>query len=184
MLWTLLLVNALMFVVELTAGLLAESTGLVADALDMLADSAVYGIALYATGHALAAKVRAAMISGVLQMFLALTVAVDVSRRVILGSDPQPDWMMTIGLLALSANLVCALLIYRQRQGEIHMRASWVFTRNDVIANLGIIFSAVLVGWLDSRFPDLIIGTLITLLVFRGGVSIVREARAEQKPAK
>lgn len=177
----LLFINAVMFAVELATGLIAQSTGLIADALDMLADATVYAIGLYAVGRSALAKAHAANISGWFQVLLALAVAVDVVRRWVWGSEPVSSFMMGIGAMALVANVVCLMLIARHRKGEVHMRASWIFSRNDVIANLGVIAGGMLVGVTGSRFPDLIIGAAITLLVLNGGVHILRDARAERR---
>lgn len=176
----LLLINATMFVVELTAGLFADSTGLLADSLDMLADAMVYGVAFYAVGRSMAAKRHAALASGAFQILLALGVAGDVVRRVLYGSEPVSEWMMLIGALALVANLTCLALLSKHRDGEVHMRASWIFSVNDVLANIGVILSGALVLCLDSRWPDLMIGALIVFLVFRGGVLILKDSRGER----
>ena len=174
-------INLGMFFVEIGAGVMAQSTGLIADSLDMLADAMVYGVALYAVGRSAAAKISAAQLSGVFQILLAAGVAVDVARRFIVGSEPQSIVMMLVGGLALAANVTCLLLISRHRQGEVHMRASWIFSANDVIANIGIIISGALVALLGNRWPDLLVGALIVLLVFRGGVHILRDAAAERR---
>ncbi|BAU44907.1 cation transporter [Leptolyngbya sp. O-77] len=171
----LLAVNALMFALELVTGLLAGSTALVADSLDMFADATVYSIALYAVGRSPAAKKRAAGLSGLFQIGLALLVLADVVRRFVLGSDPEPTWMVGIGLLALAANVACLLLIAKHRQGEVHMRASWIFSKNDVIANLGVIAAGFLVSMTGSRLPDLVIGLIVAAIVLRGGIAILRD---------
>ncbi len=175
----LLAINATMFVVELGTGMLAESTGLIADSLDMLADATVYGIALFAVGRSSTAKVRAALFSGGFQILLALGVALDVLRRTLFGSEPVSELMMAVGALALAANLVCLALLAKHRDGEVHMRASWIFSVNDVLANLGVILSGLIVFVIGSRWPDLIIGAAITVLVLRGGIRIVLDARTE-----
>ncbi len=180
-LFTLLLINAGMFVLELGFGLLSESSALIADSLDMLADATVYAIALYAVGKAAIAKIRAAHISGVFQIVLGLGVLADVLRRFIWGSEPESLLMIGIGLLALIANLICLKLITRHKDGEIHMRASWIFSRNDVIANLGIIIGGLAVAITGSRYPDLLIGLMIAVIVVRGGLQICREARIERQ---
>lgn len=168
-------INAVMFVVELTAGILGESSGLKADALDMLADTLVYGIALYAVGRAYLFKHRAARISGLLQITLGVGVIIEVIYRYFSGSDPASLLMISAGGLALIANTTCFMIINKHKNAGVHMRASWIFSKNDVIANLGVILSGVLVMVLDSRLPDLIIGTLISIIVIRGGVQILRE---------
>ncbi|MDH5301801.1 MAG: cation transporter [Gammaproteobacteria bacterium] len=176
-LWWLLAINGVMFVVELGVGLWADSSGLVADSLDMLADAAVYGVALYAVAQSARHKASAAMLSGVLQILLAMGVLLDVLRRFWVGSEPVSEVMMLMASVALMANLVCLRLIHKHRHGEVHMRASWIFSANDVIANAGVILAGVLVWWLNSALPDLFIGLAIAVLVLRGGLVIVREAR-------
>jgi Co/Zn/Cd efflux system component len=180
LLW-LLGINALMFVVEIVLGIFSESTALIADSLDMLADATVYGIGLYAVGRPLPAKIRAAHLSGIFQILLGAVVLLDVMRRFVLGSEPASLLMMTVGLAALVANVICLKLISRYREGEVHMRASWIFSKNDVIANLGIIVGGVLVYLLESRYPDLVIGLLISLIVIRGGIHIFQDASNEKR---
>lgn len=165
----LLTINAVMFVVEIATGILAESTGLIADSLDNLADAAVYGIVLYAVGKALSVKVHAALASGFLQIALALVVALDIGRRAIFGSDPEPSYMVAVSFIALVANVACLTLLAKHRNGEVHMRASWIFSKNDVIANVGVILSGFLVYFLGARWPDLLVGIIIVGVVLRGG---------------
>lgn len=169
----LLAINATMFVIEIVAGWLAESTGLIADSLDMFADAAVYGIALYAVGHA-GRQLHAARLSGWLQLLLALGVLIEVLRRWLAGSAPEPVPMMGIALLALVANVACMALLAKHRDGGAHMQASWIFSTNDVLANLGVILAGALVAWTGSNVPDLLIGTLIGLLVLNGARRILR----------
>lgn len=169
----LLAINATMFVVELVAGWLAQSTGLIADSLDMFADAAVYGLALYAVGHA-GRQLRVARLSGWVELLLALGVLGEVLRRWLTGSAPEPLPMMSIALLALAANLACMAMLARHRDGGAHMQASWIFSTNDVLANLGVILAGALVAWSGSNVPDLVIGTLIGLLVLNGARRILR----------
>ena len=173
----LLLINAVMFLVEFGVGWWAQSTALIADAMDMLADAMVYGVGLYAVGKAASAKLHAATLSGWLQAGIGLLVIVDVVRRFIYGSEPASILMMGMGVIALIANVICLILISKHRKGEVHMRASWIFSKNDVIANLGVILAGVLVGWTGSRLPDLIIGFVVALIVFRGGILILQDTR-------
>jgi Co/Zn/Cd efflux system component len=177
----LLWINATMFFVEAAAGWLADSTGLMADSLDMLADASVYGIALYAVGRSPRIQFRAGAASGYLQMGLGAGVLADVGRRSVSGSEPVSVMMMVVGGIALVANITCLSLLAKHRDGGIHMRASWIFSTNDVIANVSVIVSGILVAVLGSRIPDLVIGLSIALLVIRGGVRILREAR-ENRP--
>ncbi len=178
-LWMLLAINATMFAVEALTGWIAESTGLLADSLDMLADALVYGTALYAVGRSSLLQSRAAAASGWVQITLGVGVIVEVLRRLIQGSDPLSVLMITIGIIALAANLVCLLLLAKHRTGGIHMRASWIFSTNDVIANTGVILSGWLVMLTGSRIPDLIVGATVSAIVIRGGLLILSETRSE-----
>ncbi len=169
-----LAINAAMFAVELVAGWIAQSTGLIADSLDMLADASVYGLSLYAVGRAPRLKLRAAHASGVLQAALAIGALVDVTRRSFAGSAPEAPAMIAVSLLALAANVVSLALVSRHRAGGAHMKASVIFSTNDVLANLGVIGAGALVAWTGSRLPDLAVGTIVALLVLSGGVRILR----------
>lgn len=169
----LLAINAALFVIEFISGLIAASTGLIADSLDMFADAAVYGIALYAVGKAAKYQVKAAHFAGWIQLFLAITVIVDVIRRFILGSEPESLLMIVIGFLALIANVACLYLISGHKDGGAHMKASWIFSANDVIVNLGVIIAGFLVALTGSAYPDLIIGIIVSLFVLNGARKIL-----------
>lgn len=175
----LLAINASMFVTELGIGWYAQSTGLIADAMDMLADAIVYGIGLYAVGRAMTKKAHAALISGWFQMILGWLIMLDVVRRILVGSDPESMLMIGVGVVALIANIVCLKLIEQHRHGEVHMRASWIFSKNDVIANTGVIASGFLVWLVGSRWPDLIVGCLIVLVILNGARHIIKDSRQE-----
>ena len=166
-------INALMFAIEITVGLFAHSAGLISDSLDNFADASVYGLSLYAVGRSAQLKLRAAHLSGLIQLILALGALVEVVRRFIFGSEPESLLMIGMASLALIANITVLMLIARHRQGEVHMKASWIFTANDVLANIGVILAGVLVAWTGSRYPDLIIGALIGLIVLNGARRIL-----------
>lgn len=176
---TLLAINGAMFVVELVVGLIAQSSGVMADSLDMLADALVYGVGLYAVGRSAAIKRRSAQWSGIFQIVLAAGIMADVARKAVLGSEPHSTLMMVIASVALVANAYCLRLLHKHRDGEAHMRASWIFSRSDVIANAGVILAGLLVWWTDSRWPDLVVGSAIAAVVVRGGVEILRDAARE-----
>ena len=173
-LWAVLAVNATMFVVEGVAGYVGESTGLLADSLDMLADALVYAVALLAVGRGPALKRRAARLCGGLQLLLAAAALAEVVRRARFGSDPEPPLMVLVSLLALAANVTSLWLLARHREGGVHMKATYICTTNDVLANLGVIAAGALVGWTGSPWPDLVIGTAIAALVLRGALRILR----------
>ena len=173
-LWQLLTINATMFAIELTVGWLADSAGLLADSLDMGADAAVYGIGLFAVGRGAREKRRAARISGVAESALAVGALGEVIRRAIFGSDPASWTMMAMATVALVANLACVALLHRHRHGGVHMQASWIFSTNDALANLGVIVAGGLVALTGSTLPDLVIGAIIAALVLRGAMRILR----------
>ena len=178
---SLLVINAIMFLIEFVMGLLAESSGLISDSLDMLADAAVYGLSVYGVGRGLQKQIKAARLSGMLQIILGTGVLIEVLRRLLLGSEPESLRIMGIGVVALIANIYCLTLISGHRNSGVHMRASWIFSTNDVIANLGVIVSGFLVWILGSRFPDLIVGAIISAVIVRGGIKICKEAKQERE---
>lgn len=170
----LLAINAVMFLIEIVVGWWAQSTGLIADSLDMFADAAVYGVALYAVGHSIRMKVRAAHFAGWLQLILAFGALFEVGRRFLYGSEPVSTLMISFGVVALVANTACLLLIAKKKDSGAHMKASWIFSANDVIANLGVILAGALVAFTGSRYPDLVIGFLIGLVVLNGARKILK----------
>lgn len=173
-----LAINALMFGVEFTAGLLANSAGLTADSLDMLADASVYATSLYALRHGARLRGQIALASGGVLLLLGVGVFVDAARRFFTGSEPVSVVMIVVGAVALAANVLCLLLLAKHREGSINLRASWIFSTNDVIANTGVIASGGLVWLTASRWPDLAIGIVISGVVIRGGLKIMQDARA------
>ena len=177
-LWIVLLINLALFAIEMTTGLLSHSMGLVADSLDMLADSMVYGMSLLAVGTTIARKKSVARCSGYLQIILAIVGFVEVLRR-FLGFEVLPDYrvMILVSLVALVANAVCLVLLRRAQDREVHIQASMIFTSNDIIINLGVIVAGVLVGWLGSSSPDLIVGGVVFVLVTRGAFRILALSR-------
>ena len=176
-------INAGMFVVECSAGWLAESAGLLADSFDMLADAAVYGLSLAAVARHPAARVRAATASGVFQVALGLGALAEVARRAVVGGDPDPGYMIVVAAGAAVANVACLRLIARHRHEGVHMRASWIFSQNDVLANVAVIASGVLVAATGAPVWDLIVGAGIGVLVASGGWRILADAARERGAA-
>ncbi|WP_430458030.1 cation transporter [Rheinheimera sp.] len=169
----LLAINAVMFVTELIVGVWAQSTGLIADSLDMLADAAVYSVALLAVGLSAAKKVRAAHLSGWLQALLAAGVLFEVARRFWAGTEPMSTLMIVMASVALIANTLCLYLISQSRSDGAHMKATKIFSTNDVLANLGVIVAGGLVAWTGSGYPDLVIGGIIGIIVLDGARRIL-----------
>ncbi len=179
----LLIINAVMFVFELVIGLIADSSGVIADSIDMLADCLVYGVSLFAVGAASSVKVGAAKVSGWFQIALATSILVDVGRRAVFGSEPSSLLMLGISVVALAANAYCLILLSHQKNREIHIQASWIFTRSDVVANSGVILAAIVVHFSQSRWPDLIVGAGISLFVLYGGLLILADVKKEAEQA-
>jgi len=175
LLWQVLVINFFFFVLELTTGFISNSIGLVADSLDMLADSIVYGLALFAVGGTLKRKKNIAKSAGYFQLTLAIFGFIEVIRRFI-GLDNVPTFktMIIVSIFALIGNAVCLYLLQKSKSKEAHMRASLIFTSNDVIVNLGVIVAGVLVYVTSSKYPDLIIGTIVFLIVGNGAFKILK----------
>lgn len=172
-----LALNLAMFVIGTVAGLLAESASLLADALDMLADASAYGIALLAIGRTATFKQRAATASGLILAALGSGVVLETIHRAVAGSEPE-GWIIVGGaMLSLVINASVLRLLHRYQNGEAHLRASWIFTRADVVANVGVIAAGMLVLVTGSRVPDLVVGCLIGAYVIKEAFEILRDAR-------
>lgn len=174
-LWIVLIINLAFFIIEIVAGLFSNSMGLVADSLDMLADAFVYGISLYAVGGTVSRKKNIAKLAGYFQITLAVIGFVEVLHR-FLGAEELPDFqiMIIVSIFALIANSICLYLLQKSKSKEAHMRASMIFTSNDVIINLGVISAGVLVLLLSSGIPDLVIGSIVFVLVVVGAIRILK----------
>ncbi len=178
LLWTVLVINFVFFGVEMLFGIFSNSMGLVADSLDMLADSIVYALALFAVGGTVARKNDIAKFAGYFQILLAVIGFVEVIRR-FLGFEKMPDFqtMIIVSFLALMANVLCLYLLQKNKSKEAHMQASLIFTSNDVIINSGVIVAGLLVQLLNSGYPDLIIGAIVFVVVARGAYRILKLAK-------
>lgn len=175
LLWIVLAINFGFFIIEMTTGFISRSMGLVADSLDMLADAVVYGLSLWAIGSAVSRKKKVATLSGYFQILLALLGLMEVVRR-FAGNEATPDFrmMIIVSILALIANTISLVLLQRSQSKEAHMKASMIFTSNDVIINIGVILAGILVLFTNSKYPDLIIGAIVFLIVVRGAVRILK----------
>lgn len=179
LLWYVLAINFAFFLIEMATGLISKSMGLVADSLDMLADSFVYGLSLFAVGGTLIRKKRIAKLAGYFQVTLAIIGFLEVLRR-FFGAEQLPNFttMIVVSTMALVANGICLYILQQSKsKEEAHMKASMIFTSNDVIINLGVIMAGLLVNWLDSNKPDLIIGIIVFVIVTQGAIRIVKLGR-------
>jgi len=174
-LWWVLGLNFAFFIIEMATGIIAKSMGLIADSLDMLGDAIVYILSLWAVGASIFRQKRVAYISGYFQLFLAGLGLLTIIRR-FFSQNEMPDYkiMMAIASFALIANAISLILLQKAKSDEAHMKASMIFTSNDILINLGVIIAGWLVMQTHSKYPDLIIGTLIFILVVQGAFRIIK----------
>ncbi len=180
LLWVLVL-NAALFVGLGLAGWLADSSALLANALDNASDSVVYLISFLAVGRSEAWKSRAAGASGVLLLIFAAGVIADVVRRWLTGAEPLGPTMMVMAVVAAGVNLWCLLLLKRIKVDDVNMRAAETFSFNDFISNGGILVAGGLVLWLGRSWPDLVVGALVALIAAKGGLEILEDARKSRE---
>lgn len=177
-------INMFQVVMAGTVGFIASSTVLLGAALDNLADSAVYIVSLYAVGKGVAAQSRAATLSGVLLLVLGLVLLGEVIRRFIIETEPIGWAMIITAIVNAASNLLALRLLKSQGERGVHMKASMVFTSNDMLVNLGIVLSGVAVMLFNSPLPDLIISLITVGIVLKGGWEILKEARDARWRAK
>jgi len=169
-------INAAMFLTESIAGLLANSTALLADSVDMLGDAIVYGFSLYVIGRGVVWQARAAQLKGIVMAAFAVGVLVQVGAKIAQGLVPTVEVMSAVGVLALAANLVCLGLLWRRRADDINMRSAWICSRNDVIGNTAVLAAAGATAVTGSPWPDIVIGLLVASVFARSAVQVLREA--------
>lgn len=171
-----LTLNVAMFVVGAIAGWLAQSLGILADALDMLTDAITYGLALMAITRGLAFKKNAARWTGIVLVGLGVTIFVEAIRRWHAGSEPVGSVMMGYAIAAFAVNVYVLARLAKFRHGEVHLRASYICTRADVLANIAVFISGGLVAFTRQPVVDLIVGCVIGLYVLKEAIEILREA--------
>jgi cation diffusion facilitator family transporter len=169
-------INAVMFVVEGGAGLLAHSTSLLADGLDMLGDALVYGFSLFVLMRSARWQAGAALAKGGFMLAFGLGVMGEAVYKMVHPIMPRVETMGLIGGLALVANLVCFFLLSQHRSDNLNMRSTWLCSRNDLIANGGVLLAAVGSYLLVSRWPDILVGVLIASVFLHSAWSVIRQA--------
>ena len=178
-LWLVIALNAAMFAIESSAGMLAGSAALQADALDFLGDTATYSISLLVIGRPLKWRARAALFKGLsLGLFGVLVFAMTFYRVVVLG-QPEAATMGIVGALALAANVASALVLFKFRDGDANVRSVWLCSRNDAIGNVAVILAAGAVALTGTPWPDLIVAAGMAVLFIKGSASIIRHAQAD-----
>lgn len=174
-----LVINAAMFILEATAGMLANSTSLMADSLDMLGDALVYGMSLYVLNRTLQQQAKVAFVKGIFMLLFGLFVLADAGYKLLYPVLPDATTMGVIGTVALVANLVCFVLLYTHRDDNLNMSSTWLCSRNDLFANLGVLIAAGSSYLLISQWPDIIIGAIIAVLFLKSAWQVIRQARRE-----
>ena len=174
-----LILNALLFLGLGAGGILADSSALLANAVDNASDSVVYLISFVAIGRAASWKRGAARLSGILLLVVAAGVLIDVGRRWWFGTEPVGWTMMGLALVAAIVNLVCLMLLRRDTSGDVNMEAAETFSLNDFASNGGILVAGALVMWLDQSWPDLVVGMLVAAIAVKGGIEILRSASGD-----
>ena len=180
-LWTVLVLNLIMFFVEGITGWMAQSNALMADALDMLGDAVVYGFSLFVIQLDPIWRTRSGILKATIMSVFALSILGSAIYRVYHHVVPIPSAMGIVGSIALAVNLLCAYLLLRFRKDDINMRSAWLCSRNDVLANLGVLAAAGGVAWTGSHWPDLAVGVIISVMILQSSFGIFKDARLELK---
>jgi Co/Zn/Cd efflux system component len=178
-LWVALILNAVMFGVEIAGGLKSGSVSLLADAVDFAGDAANYGISLAVLSMGLAWRARAALIKGVTMGAYGVLVLAKTAWAAALGVPPEPTIMGLVALLALAVNVGVAILLYTFRNGDANMRSVWLCSRNDAIGNVAVAIAALGVFGTGTAWPDLFVAGVMATLALTASVVVVRQARAE-----
>lgn len=176
---TVLGINAVMFIVELTAGLLSGSVSLLADSLDMLGDALIYGFSIYVVARGARMKVIAAMFKGSIMAAFGFFVLGQAVYKIVFPQVPVFEAIGAIGLLALAANSICFVLLWRHRADDINMSSVWLCSRNDIVANVSVLFAAAGVWLTDSGWPDILVGLALAALILRSALFVLRETITE-----
>ena len=179
-----MVINALLFGVEAVAGVLVNSTALLADSLDMLGDSLVYAFSLYVLSRNAIWKAKAALLKGAIMVVFGVGVLLEVIFKTLSSIVPTAEIMGIIGTLVLLGNAVCFLLLYRHRSDDLNMRSTWLCSRNDIIANASVLIAAIGVKIFDASWPDILIGAAIAVLFLRTAFSVLRESFLELRMLK
>ena len=178
-LWIVLAMNAMMFVVEGAAGVLAHSTSLLADALDMLGDALVYGFTLFVLVRSARWQASAALAKGAFMLAFGLAVLAEAAYKLFHPIMPAVETMGIVGAVALGINVICFSLLYRHRADNLNMSSTWLCSRNDLIANVGVLVAAGTAYVLASRWPDIIVGCIIATLFLRSAFDVLRASVRE-----
>jgi len=183
-LWAVIAINGTMFLVEVTAGALAGSRALQADALDFLGDTATYAMSLFVLGMSLRTRATAALLKGLSLAVMGSWVLGSTVYQILVLGLPRAEVMGAVGLLALAANLGSVLLLLRYRDGDANVRSVWLCSRNDAIGNGAVLLAALGVWLSGTAWPDLMVAAVMAALFLWSALQIVRQALDERRYAK
>jgi cation diffusion facilitator family transporter len=179
-----LLINAVMFLAEFGAGVLAGSTALMADASDMLGDALVYGVSIYAISRSDRWKAGAATLKGAVILLLTVGIVVNIIVKISSGVPPSSSLMLVFGGAALVANLICLALLWRFRSHDVNMASTFECSRNDVVSNVGVLIAAACVAAFASPWPDIVIGALMAMIIFRSSLRVLTQSIPQLRDAR
>ncbi len=183
-LWIALIINIVMFIVELIGGAYAHSSALWADALDFFGDAVNYGISLAVLGASLYWRATVALIKGITMALFGFVVIAKALYAYVQGIAPEAMTMGAIGLLALIANVTAAVILYAFRDGDSNMQSVWLCSRNDAIGNVAVILAAVGVFGTGSMWPDIVVALIMASLGLTAGYRVIQKALQERKENK
>jgi Co/Zn/Cd efflux system component len=171
-----MMLNAMMFVLEFGAGLIAQSAALMADSVDMLGDALVYAISLYALNRSLRWRAGSALLKGAFILLLGLGVIVEIGIKILWGVPPASSIMLMFGAMALAANLSCLALLWPYRRHDVNLASTFECSRNDVVANLGVLTAAGIVAVTASAWPDIVVAAAIAFMFLRSSLRVLADA--------
>jgi Co/Zn/Cd efflux system component/copper chaperone CopZ len=176
-LWIVVLLNAGYGAIEIIGGFVAGSQALKADALDFIGDGTISMLGLIAVGWGLAARAKAAMLQGIFLGLLGVGVLAATGYRLLVFQQPKAQLMGIFGLIGLAVNIAAAVVLLPHRHGDANVRAVWLFSRNDAVGNVAVVIAALLVGWTQKGWPDLVVALVIAGLFLHSSFSIIKDAR-------
>lgn len=179
-----LAINAAMFLAEFTAGVIAHSTALMADSVDMLGDALVYALSLYVIDRGPRWRAGAAVAKGIIILAFGAWILVEAGLKIAVGLTPLAPWMAAFGALALAANLICLRLLWPLRSRDINMQSTFECSRNDVISNVGVLIAAAAVWFTGRSWPDIAVGLIVAALFLRSAILVLREAWPQMRGSR
>lgn len=176
-----LLLNAMMFAVEFSYGIISNSTALMADSLDMLGDAIVYALGLYVIAKGPKWKAISAVLKGLIMVVFGLYVLFEAVIKIQQDVLPTAEIMGPVAVMALFINLICVYLLFSHRDDDINMNSTWICSRNDIVANTSVIAASVLVWYFQTKWPDIIVGLALSGLFLKSAFSVLSRAAKELK---